>query len=264
MDQALIDDPYFYLIALVAFLFVGISKAGFGAGLGSLAVPLMALRIPVLQAGAIILPALLIIDLFTLWLYRARGDWSHLRIMLPGALLGTLVGYLTFRYLHDDAIRLILGAIAVGLALSTWYRNWRLRGRPFVPARRSWIKGGFWSAVSGTVSFVANAGGPAIAVYLLPLRLDKSAFVGTMTVFFAVLNYLKVVPYWALGQFTAQNVATAAVLLPVALVGVWLGRWLHLRLDEAKFYRWVYVMLFVTGLKLLWDGAAGLMGGGAG
>lgn len=258
----MIDDPYFYLIAFVAFLFVGVGKAGFGTGLGSLAVPLMALRIPVPQAGAIILPALLVIDVFTLWLYRARGDWAHLKVMLPGAVAGTILGYLTFRYLHDDAIRLTLGATAVGLALNTWYRTWRLGGAMPVPARRSWLKGGFWSTVSGTTSFVANAGGPAIAVYLLPLRLDKTVFVGTTTIYFAVVNYLKIAPYWVLGQFTAENLKTAAVMVPVALLGVWLGRWLHLRLDEARFYRWVYILLFVTGLKLLWDGVVGLLGSG--
>lgn len=257
-DLPLINDPAFLILGAVGFLMVGFSKAGFGTGIGSLAVPLMALAVPVPQASAVMLPALLLTDLMTVWVYRARGDWSLLRIMLPGAVLGTVVGYLAFRTLDDDAIRLALGVIAVGLATNMWYRGWRYRGAPPAVAHVSWLKGGFWSIVSATTSVVANAGGPAIAVFLLPLRLDKTVFAATTTIYFAVVNYLKIAPYWALGQFTAENLWTTAFLLPAMGLGMVVGFWLHHRLDDRQFYRWFCILLFFTGLKLVWDGGVGV------
>lgn len=260
---SLINDPSLYALGAIAFLMVGFSKAGFGTGIGSLAVPLMALIMPVPQASAIILPALLLTDIMTLWVYRKRGDWAHLRIMLPGAMVGTVIGYLAFRYLSDDAIRLGLGLIAVGLSVNIWYRTWRRRGAPPATEGPSWLKGGFWSVVSATTSVVANAGGPAIAVYLLPLRLDKTVFAATTTIYFAAVNYLKILPYWALGQFTVDNLTTTAVLLPAIALGMAAGFWLHHRLNDRQFYSWFCVLLFITGLKLLWDGATGVLARGA-
>lgn len=250
----MIDDPLFYVLAIPAFVAIGISKGGFGGGLGSLAVPLMALAVPVPQAAAIMLPLLMVMDVIGLWAYRTRWDRENMRIIMPGACLGLYFGYLAFRLLPEAFIRLMIGAIALGFAA----QHFRRHGRPATPSGRSWLKGSFWSAVAGLVSFVANAGGPPLAVYLLPQRLDKTLYVGTTVIFFAVVNALKVLPFWWLGQFTAENLLTAAVLLPLAPLGMWLGIWLHDKVSEAAFYRWVYALMFLTGLKLAWDGAIGL------
>jgi uncharacterized protein len=212
----LISDPFFYLLGAAGYLMIGFSKAGFGTGIGSLVVPLLALTIPVPQAAAIVLPALLLTDIITLWRYRRRCDWTHLKIILPGIFIGTALGYATFRYIDDNGIRLAIGAMAVGLSLNAAYLAWRYRDHPPPPRPPSAIKGGFWSIIASATSFVANAGGPPLAVYLLPLRLDRSTFVGTTTVYWAISNYLKIVPYWWLGQFSSENLLAAAVLLPVA------------------------------------------------
>lgn len=257
---ALISDPILYLLGVLGYLMIGFSKAGFGTGIGSLVVPLLALTVPVPQAAAIVLPALLMTDIITLWRYRRQCEWPLLRSILPGIAVGTALGYVTFLYIDDNGVRLGIGALAVGLSLNAAYQAWR-HGREAPPRPRSAVKGLFWSSMASTTSFVANAGGPALSVYLLPLRLDRSVFVGTTTVYWAISNYLKIVPYWWLGQFSAENLLAAAVLLPVAPFGIWLGFWLHDRLDDRGFYRWIYGLLFVTGLKLLWDGGTGLWAG---
>jgi uncharacterized membrane protein YfcA len=250
-----VTDPLFYALAIPAFLITGISKGGFGSGLGSIAVPMLALVIPVPQAAAIMLPLLLAMDLFGLWAYRNKWDRTNMRIMLPGAAVGLVLGYLSFRYLDEHWIRLLVGVIAIGFVLNVWLRP-SVAGQA---ARPSWTKGSFWSAMSGLVSFVANAGGPPISVYLLPQRLDKTLFVGTTVLYFAILNYAKIVPYWWLGQFSDENLLTALVLLPLAPLGMWLGTWLHGRVNDAAFYRWVNILLLVSGIKLVWDGTAGLL-----
>jgi len=108
-------DPTFYILAAMAVLMVGISKSGFGSGLAVLGVPLMALAVSPAQAAAILLPLLIALDLFNLLHYRSHYDLTNLWIMLLGAMVGILFGALTFRYLTDAHIRIMIGGIAVFL-----------------------------------------------------------------------------------------------------------------------------------------------------
>ncbi len=246
----MIVDPLFYLLAIPALIGVGISKGGFGAALGSLAVPLMSLAVPVPQAAGIALPILCVMDLIGVVAYRRQWDPANMRIMIPGALIGIAIGTLTFRYLDEALIRLLIGAIAVGFALNHWF----VHSAAGAAAPRSLGKGTLWSGVSGFTSFVAHAGGPPLAVYLLPQRLDKTLYVGTTVIYFTVVNYVKLVPYAWLGQLSTGNLWTSLVLLPMAPLGMWLGFWLHDRIRTELFYRWTYRFLFLSGLKLVYDG----------
>ncbi len=250
----MITDPFFYGIAAVAVLIVGISKGGFGGGLGVVGVPLMSLAIPPLQAAAILLPILCVMDLVGLWAFRGRVDTRNLRIILPGATLGIVVATFTFGYVSEAAIRVGLGLIAVVFG-ALYYLT------PAPPARPvSHLRGGIWSAVSGFTSFVAHAGGPPLNFYLLPQRLDRTLYAGTTIVFFAVVNYLKLIPYTMLGEFDTTNLTSAAILLPLAPVGVLLGAWLHRRVSQPVFYGLCYGFLIVTGMRLLWVGGRGMLG----
>lgn len=251
----MIADPWFYAAAVPAVLLAGISKGGFAGGLGMLAVPLMSLTIPPTQAAAIMLPILCTMDLVGVYAYRGRWDALNLRILVAGALAGIILGSLSFRYLDDAGLRLIVGSIALWFTLNRWL-NWRAAAAQ--AAKPSWPRGGFWGAVAGFTSFIAHAGGPPIYVYLLPQRLDKTVYQATTVVFFLVINYVKLVPYTLLGQFTTANLSTAASLLPVAVVGILAGIWAHKRVAEALFYRICYLLLFLTAIKLLADGLTGL------
>jgi uncharacterized membrane protein YfcA len=252
-----LTDPLFYALAIPAFLLVGISKGGFGGGLGSMGVPMMALAVPVPQAAAIMLPLLMVMDVFAIRRYRKEWSRAHMPILLAGAVLGTVLGYLAFKLLDELWVRLLIGAIAVSFGAQALLRD--LLGRraapPELPNR---FKGFFWSSVSGVTSFIANAGGPPLQVYLQPYRLDKTVFVATISVFFGVVNALKFVPFVHLGLFTFENLGTSVVLVPLAALGMWLGFWMHDRVDQKRFYLWCNLFLFLTGWKLVYDGIAGL------
>lgn len=251
----------FYAIGALAFALLGFSKVGFAGGMGGLAVPLLAIVVPVPQAAAITLPALLITDIVAVWTYRRHADWANLRILLPALLVGLGLGYVTFLYANDDMFRVALGGISFWIVLQAWVTT-RMRGdKPHRPAGRSWIAGSFWSAVAGLTSFIAHAGGPPIQVYLMPQRLNKSVLVGTNAIYFAIANYLKIVPFWFLGQWSFDNLAVSLWLTPAAAMGAALGIWLHNKVDDARFYFLSYAMLVVAGAKLLWDGAVGLLSG---
>lgn len=243
-------EPFFFLVAVPAILIYGISKGGFGGGIGIMAVPLMALAVPPAQAAAITLPLLILMDAVGLQHYRKLWDKDAIKAMAPGALAGIGLGSLAFGYFDDDHVRLLLGSIAVLFALNYF----RPGARDLPPREPSMARGSVWGVVAGFTSTLAHAGGPPANIYLLPLKLDKTIFVGTMVVFFAGINLVKVVPYTLLGLFPLDNLLTSLVLAPLAVVGVRIGIRLHSRVDQDLFYRLCYVFVLVTGLKLIHAG----------
>ena len=254
----MIGDPFFYAVAIPAIVLIGVSKGGFGSGAGLLATPLMALALPIPQAAAILLPILCVMDLVGLAAYRGTFSRENLPVLLAGGVAGVALGAATFRYFDESWLRALLGAIAIGFVAHRYARR-----ADVTPSRPSVPKGLFWSLVSGVTSTIAHAGGPPLSVYLLPQRLDKRVLVGTTVVFFAVINFVKLVPYAWLGLFDERNLATSLVLSPLAPVGIGLGVWLMRRLSEAVFYRVCYGLVFAMGLKLLYDGIRGIARGGA-
>ena len=249
----MIDSVVFYPVAVIAILIVGISKSGFGGGVGVLAVPLMSLFIPPPQAAAILLPLLIVLAWFTIWHYRKTWDKRNIAILLPAAMLGILLGSLFFRYLSEANIRILVGLIAV-----LFVANYFLKRRSVRPHQADIPRGLLWGSIAGFTSFGVHAGGPPINIYVLPQKLDKSIFVGTTVVFFTVVNLIKVIPYTILGQFSGDNLMTSLILAPIAPIGVWLGVKLHHRVNEKLFYGLCYFFLLITGGKLLFDGLAGL------
>ena len=248
----MITDPWFYAAAIPAVLLFGISKGGFGGGLGTLAVPLMALVISPIQAAAILLPLLCLMDIVSLWQYRSKWVWPELAVLLPGSLFGIALGTFLFEYMSASVIRLVVGTVAVSFTVHYWLS---VRGRGasglanFPPA-----VGAALGATAGFTSFVAHAGGPPINMYLLRRSLNRTDFVATTVLFFAVVNYVKLIPYAWLGQLGADNLMTSLALSPLAPTGVLIGVYLHKRVSDRFFFGFVYLLLFAVGMRLIYDG----------
>ena len=248
----------FYPVAVVAILLTGISKGGFGTGAGGLAVPLMSIFIAPFEAAGIMLPILCAMDLFGVHAYRGTWSRAHLRALLPGALVGIAAGAIAFGTLPVNAIRLVIGGIAVTFALNQWFGLTEKIARRLAAQRErpGRVAGLVWGGLSGFTSTLAHAGGPPFAVYMLPQKLDKTVLVGTSAVFFLVVNYVKLVPYQLLGQLNAGNLTAALLFAPLAPLGIWLGVWMHRRVSERAFYNVSYTLLLATGAKLIWDALA--------
>ena len=244
-----ITDWQFYAVAIPAVLLLGLSKSGFGAGFGSLAVPLIALSVPVPQAAAILMPLLFVMDIQGIAAFRGDFDKKLLRFMLPCGLAGILIGYLLFRVLDSHLVAGIVGGVTLLFLAQRLLFPPKLESPPV-----SKPLGALLTALSGFTSFVAHAGGPPIQAYVLPMRLSPIVFTATMSYFFFVINLSKWLPYALLGLLDLQNAATSLVLLPLAPIGVTIGIRIARVIQPTLFYRMVYIGMFLTGLKLLSDG----------
>lgn len=235
-----------------AVLLMGMSKSGFGAGFGALAVPLMALAMPVPQAAAIMLPLLAVMDALGLAALWRERDRALIRLLLPAGLAGTVLGTLLFGWLSATVVAGIVGALTLGfLAIRRFFPP--RRDAPPPPRWLGWLLG----MTSGFTSFVAHAGGPPIGFYVMPLKLSPVAFTATMAVFFAAINASKWVPYYALGLIDTTNLLASAALLPLAPLGVWVGVRVVRVIPSRLFYGLFELGMLLTGLKLLWDGIQG-------
>jgi uncharacterized membrane protein YfcA len=244
-----ITDPWFYAVAVPAVLLMGVSKSGFGSGFGSLVVPMMALVVTVPQAAAIMMPLLFVMDVLGMAAFRKDLNRRLLRFLVPFALIGTVLGAVLFRVVDP---RVVAGVVGV-LTLLFLAQRLLWPPRADAPPPPKWL-GAILTVTSGFTSFVAHAGGPPINAYVIPLRLKPIEFTATMAFLFFVVNLSKWLPYAWLGLLDWRNLATSVVLLPLAPLGVWLGVRMARRINPQWFYRIIYVGMFLTGIKLVWDG----------
>jgi uncharacterized membrane protein YfcA len=211
-----------------------------------MALPLMAITVPPMQAAAILLPTVLAQDALTIWAYRR--DWSawNLKIMIPSMAIGIAVATLLAASLSATHIRLAIGLIALVFVVRHWL------GRRFerLAARANVLTGVAFGALGGFTTMLANAGGPAWQMQILPQRLDKFTYVGTITMLFAASNLIKVPAFAALGQLTADNMLLGILLLPAAILSNYAGIWLVRRTPTERFYRVAYVLMFLIAIEL--------------
>jgi uncharacterized membrane protein YfcA len=241
-------DPTFLTVAALAALLIGLSKGGLSM-VGVLGTPLLALVISPVKAAAILLPIYVVSDMFGLWAYRREYDRRILAIMLPAAVSGIAIGWATASRVSDRAVGLMVGIIGVTFCLNAFLM------RNAVPKARTADvpRGVFWGTIMGFSSFVSHTGGPPYQVYVLPQQLPKTIYAGTTTIAFAVVNAVKLLPYWALGQLRPDNLQVSALLAPVAIAGALAGIRLVRILPQRVYFSFVQLMLFVVSLKLIYD-----------
>jgi uncharacterized protein len=244
-----LDWP-FYFVAIPAVILVGLSKGGF-SGLSTLAMPLLSLELSPVRAAAILLPILIVQDWISVWAFRRDFEPRNLLILIPASLIGIGVGWLLAAHVGEAVVRLAVGLISIGFVA---YMILRSRGGEPAPSQGKVAPGIFWGALAGFTSFVSHAGAPPFQVYVMPQGLPPRVFAGTATMFFAAANLLKVPPYFALGQFSRENLTAAATLFPLAILATLAGVWLVRRVPADRFYNLVYALTFLIGLWLVRDG----------
>tara|TARA_R110002111_G_scaffold164179_4_gene230408 strand:+ start:643 stop:1434 length:792 start_codon:yes stop_codon:yes gene_type:complete len=251
-----IETPiWWYVTALcLGALVIGIAKAGFGGGIGVIAVPLVANALPAERAIGVMLPILIFADLFSVYSHRRGVSWIHLRPLLIGACLGIALGSWVLWTFQETGqltgmLNISVGLIClifVGLQVYRW-----LGGR--VPRIPPGPGGGAASGFfAGTASAVAHSAGPVVSIYLLEQRLDKSRLVATMVLFFLVVNCLKLPTYFGLGLITQQTLLESAQFAMLVPVGIMMGLWMHKRLAEGPFTLIMYLGAALAGGRMLY------------
>ncbi len=250
-------DLLFWTVAVGTVLLVGLSKAGLLGSLGMVAVPLLTFVMPARDAAGMLLPVLIAMDAYAVWAYRRDVDWSIIRIMIPGAIAGTALGWALWSVISDAMVLLFVGVITLLFILDAILPlRKQLEG---LPPSKPW--GAFWGAFAGLTSFISHTGAPPFQIYVLPRRLPPAVYAGTSAYFFAIVNLIKLPPYFLLGQLNAANLTLSAILAPIGVVGVIAGVWLVRRISARHFYLIAYWLVFLLALKLVWDGTTGLMAG---
>ncbi len=237
-------------IPFLAAFIVGASKGGLPV-VGMLAVPLMAITMPPVQAATLLLPIYMVTDVVGVYLYRRQFSARNLKILIPAGIAGVVLGWLTAAMFSDRALSALIGSIGIAFCLNAWLRA---RSRAPVQPRPASVPAGIvWGTLSGFTSFVSHSGGPPFQIYVLPQKLPKLVFAGTSTIFFAVINAAKLPPYMQLRPYSMQDLQAIAWLLPAAIAGTVAGAWLTRRLHDRWFFIAVQVALLLVSLRLLYE-----------
>lgn len=235
-----------WLLIVVSVYLTGISKGGFAGGFGTLSVPLMALAISPTHAAGLLLPLLLVMDVFAVKAWWGKQATAEVWRFLPGLFVGVGVGTVLFGSLSEQGVRLVLGVITLLFAAYMLLKPVAKK-----PISVRWALPA--ASVCGFTSFMAHAGAPPINVYLLPRKYPKETFIATCAVSFAVVNVIKLGPYIWLGEVNVTSAWASLLLVPVAWAGVRSGLWLQSRVNETLFFRLVIVAMFIVGFNLMWQ-----------
>jgi uncharacterized protein len=245
------QDVLFYAIACLASFVVGASKGGLPM-VGVLSVPLLAQVMDPIAAAALLLPVFIVSDMVGLWAYRKEYDRRNLAIMVPAMIFGVGIGWATAHIVPERVVTLFVGLIGLFYCVTAVMRRKDTEPKPAdIP------RGVFWGTIAGITSFVSHTGGPPYQMYVLPQKLPKMVFAGTSTIAFAIINAVKLLPYWALGQFNPGNLELAAMLSPVAIVGAVVGYKATTMIPQKQFFQLVEVALAVLSVKLIYDVLSG-------
>lgn len=252
-----------FLPLLVAAALVGLAKGGLTAAAGA-SVPLLAFFMNPLQAAAILLPIYIFSDVFAVWFYRRDYSRPNLVILMPAMVIGVVLAALVAPYAPEPVLLAVTGLIGVWGA-SRSFLGALLRRRsegaeaPAPPADPKPGPGYFWGVLIGITSFITHSGAPPAQAFLLPQRLSKLKFAGTIAIAFAFINVVKLFAYHLIGQTAALQTigwVQAASLVAAAFAGVTMGRWIVLKLNDASFFRITEVMLLILSLALIYKAAS--------
>ncbi|MBI5773954.1 MAG: sulfite exporter TauE/SafE family protein [Verrucomicrobia bacterium] len=242
------------LIAALAVLFIGLSKAGFGGGLGMLTTPLCVLafgaegRAPSYAIG-VLLPLLCAGDAFSLWHYWGKWERKNLKYLLPGVAVGVVIGVRLIGRFSARELNVAIGVLAVLFVVFQLVKEniFKAEGA-FAPNHWFGVPCGLGAGVTSTF---AHGAGPLVSLFLIPQQLSKEIYVGTTVLVFTWINWIKLPFFAAHDIITRDTLAASAAFLPLIPAGVWLGVWLNRKFSEAVFLKLVYVLTFLTGVQLI-------------
>jgi hypothetical protein len=237
-------------------LFIGLSKAGFGGGLGMLTTPLCTLAFtaggkpPVFAVGTI-LPLLCAGDAFSLYHYWGKWERKNLKYLLPGVVVGVIVGVWLMGQFSSRQLNIAIGVLAVLFVVFQLMKESIFRAEgAFEPNHSLGVPFGIGAGITSTF---AHGAGPLVSMFLIPQRMPKEIYVGTNVLVFTWINWIKMPFFLQQGLITRETLLTGLYYSALVPIGVWLGVWLNRKFSEAFFLQVVYLLTFLTGVQLIVD-----------
>ena len=235
-----------WVVAAIAAVLVGVAKTGI-TGLSLLFVSMFASIMPARRSTGVVLPLMIVGDFVAVLAYRRHAQWKYLWRLFPWAGTGIVIGYLAMGRMNDDQARQAIGAIIVSLAALHIYRRLRPAGHE--------AEHGAWFApvigiLAGFTTLVSNSSGPLMVIYLLAMRLPKMEYMGTMAVFFMLLNFFKLPFMVSLGLVNRESLLLNLELAPAVLVGTWLGSWVLRHINQSAFETIALVLTLCAAAKM--------------
>ena len=237
----------FFFCIVPAIILYGIAKSGLGGSMTLISIPLMTVVMPLGQALAIVLPILILSDMVAVYRFRKNFDSETLKLLVPGAAIGIFIGSITFMYFSESLLKLIIGLM--GFFFAGHYFLFKTRN--ILSLKKSFLKGGTCSIISGFTSFCVHAGGTPLSVYLLPLKMKKEVYIGTRIIFFTCVNLIKFPFYVNLSIITLESIKYSLFLFPLAVTGIGIGYHILKIIEESLFYNIIYILILFSSAKLI-------------
>lgn len=243
----MLDEPKQILIALIAALCIGLSKAGF-SGVGIIAVVLFAELYGAKTSVGLLLPLLIVADAMAYPAFLKHGSWRPVWKLMPATLFGLIVGWWLLGEIDDSIARKIIGACVISMVCVQVFRKLRpLWFERLVDSHTFGITAG---VLGGFATMVANAAGPVVQLYLLSRRLPKMEMLGISARFFLLLNLIKIPLNARLALITQQSLIENVKYMPAVLIGIMIGKRIIGRVPQATF-EWIVVFFaFAAALRL--------------
>ena len=239
----------FFVSVVPAIILYGIAKSGLGGSISLISVPLMTVVMPLQQALAIILPILIFSDMIAVYRFRKEFNLNILKLIVPFAAVGIIIGSLTFSFFSENLLKFIVGIM--GFLFAGHY--FLFKKEKTTPAKQNFLKGAICSSIAGFSSFCVHSGGTPTSLYLLPLRLKKEIYVGTRVIFFCFVNLLKLPLYIYLSMVNFDTLYQSISLFPLAVIGIFIGYKLLKIIKENLFYNIIYALILASSTKLIID-----------
>ena len=227
-----------FVIAILGFM-IGLAKGGFG-GLGALLTPILALVLPVASAVGVLLPMLMVGDVFAVYMYWKEWDFDLVKRMLPAGIVGAILGTALLSWMSPDGLRVVLGLFVLITVLykfvSDRIQAIRYESRPWhAPAA---------GLLSGVASGMFNSGGPPFSSYLLLQKIRARTFIATTAIFFALLNLIKVPGFLYTGILNLPLLLSLWWVFLFIPLGIWVARLTLTRISPSTF-EWIIVALLI-------------------
>ena len=237
-----------WLLLAIAAFGIGITKSGF-SGVSMVHVILFAIVFGARDSTGVVLPMLIAGDIFAMSVYGKHANWRYVRRMMLPTLIGVVMGWLMMFRLPEAYYRPLIGAIIFGLTVLQIIRLWKEEWLADVP-HAAWFA---WSMgiLAGLTTMLANAAGPVFGLYLLAVGLPKLEFVGTAAWFFLLLNIVKIPFSWSLGLIRLDTLALNAVLIPLIVLGLWVGTRIIRIIPQRLFDSLILVLTGVASFRFL-------------